>query len=209
MIQGIQHIIFDLGGVIINIDYQATIDAFRQLGISNFDTHFSQALQSDFFEKFEKGEVDEAAFFAYIRNHAKMELSEASIVEAWNAMLLDIPLRRLQLLQQLQLHYNVYLYSNTNSIHEKAFNTQLKEVCGMPNFNVFFDKVFLSHRFGHRKPDREGFQKILDMERLEASTTLFIDDSIQHITAAASLGIQTIHIQPGMSIEADVFKPKY
>lgn len=208
MKQGVQNIIFDLGGVILDVDYQLTASAFGALGISNFETEFSQASQQDFFDRFETGLADEAEFFEYARARCGWDISDQQIIDAWNAMLLRIPLRRLQILQQLQLHYNTFLLSNTNVIHETAFNKMLKEVCGFTSLAVFFDKVYYSHHIGLRKPDEAVFKKILEENNLDAAQTLFIDDSIQHIRAAEGLGIQTIHLLPGMSIEHDIFKSK-
>ncbi|MBX9450225.1 MAG: HAD-IA family hydrolase [Taibaiella sp.] len=208
MVNGIDNIIFDLGGVILDIDYQKSTDAFRALGIPDFEKEFSQAEQSRFFERFEKGEASEQDLFDHINNISSVPLHSQDIIQAWNAMLLRIPLRRLQILQQLQLHYNTFLLSNTNSIHEAAFNRMLKEVCGFQSLAVFFDKVYYSHYVGMRKPDTIIFRKILDDHQIAADRTLFIDDSPQHIASAASLGLKTLHLLPGMTIEEDVFRSK-
>lgn len=206
MIKNIQNIIFDLGGVLLDIDYQKTVEEFEKCGIMTFEQEFIQSHQSDFFQQFEKGEKTEEEFYEYVQKIYPLSISQ--IQSCWNAMLLRIPLRRLQILQQLQLHYNTFLLSNTNSIHEKAFNTMLREVCGFNTLAVFFDKIYYSHHLGMRKPDREIFEFILSENQLNPERTLFIDDSIQHIVTAQSLGIQTIHLTNGMSIENDVFKPK-
>jgi len=152
--------------------------------------------------------LSEVEFYEYIQSIAASELSNEAIDNAWNAMLLRIPLRRLQILEQLRLHYHTILLSNTNVIHERAFNKMLKELVGFQNFGVFFDKVFLSHQVGMRKPDAAIFEMILQDLQLQAASTLFIDDSPQHIATAQSLGIQTILLSPPMTIEKDIFKPK-
>lgn len=203
-----KNIIFDLGGVIMNIDYQKTAQAFKNLRIEDFDELYSQAYQSKLFDKLETGKISREEFFEEINNLTKLNLSNAQIQDAWNAMLLDIPLRRLQILQQLQLHYNTFLLSNTNEIHEELFNQKLKEVCGYNSFGVFFDKIYLSHKVGIRKPDKEIFELILNENELKVADTVFIDDSLQHIESAASIGIQTIYLEKGMTIEKDVFKRK-
>lgn len=208
MIAGIKTIIFDLGGVLLDIDYFATVKAFEALGLKNFQAEFSQALQSSFFEEFEKGERTETEFYQYIQSIAGTSLTNEAIEKAWNAMLLRIPLRRLQILEQLRLHYNTILLSNTNIIHERAFNNMLKELVGFQNFGVCFDKVYLSHQVGMRKPDAIIFEAILEDLQLQPATILFIDDSPQHIATAQSLGIQTILLSPPMTIEKDIFKPK-
>lgn len=206
--KNIRHIILDFGGVIINIDYARTEKAFVDLGISDFAERYSQLQQSDLFNQLEKGKVGKAEFVAEIRKLTGEHITEQQIVDAWNAMLLDIPLRRLQILQQLQLHFDLFLLSNTNEIHEEAFNQILKAQCGFNTMAVFFDKVYYSHRVGMRKPDAEIFQMILDETGISPEKTLFVDDSPQHIEGAKALGLQTIYLQKGMTIEKDIFLPK-
>lgn len=209
MISGIRHIIFDLGGVLLNLDYGATERAFQDLGISNFEEHFTQLSQTPFFDDWETGRIDTAAFISGLRSAApQLELSEPGILNAWNAMLLDFPLRRLQILQQLRIYYDLFLLSNTNEVHELAFNEILRKQHGMNSLGHFFDKVYYSHRVGLRKPDPEIFRMILEENGLKAEQTLFIDDSPQHIEAAKTLGIQTIYLEKGMTIEKDIFLPK-
>lgn len=208
IMEGIKHIIFDLGNVILDIDYQLTIDAFEKLGVTDFSSHFSKQKQSDFMDDFEMGKVSEYEFVDYARPFCNPGTSANQIIDAWNALLLDIPIRRLQILQQLRLDYDLYLLSNTNSIHEKEYNKTVKETCGYENLNFFFDKVYLSHRIGMRKPNAEAFTCILEEHALAPQHTLFIDDSPQHIAAADALGLKTIHMKDDMSMEEDVFKIK-
>ena len=207
--QNIRHIILDLGGVLLNIDYGATEKAFIALGIPDFGARYSQLQQTGVFDDFETGRLDRAAFLSAVRSFAEdIHLTDAQIEAAWNAMLLDFPLRRLQLLQQLRGHYDLFLLSNTNEIHELAFNAILSGAHGLPSLATLFDRVYFSHRVGMRKPGAEVFRHILDENELRPAHTLFIDDSPQHIEMAASLGIQTIWLKPGMTIEDDVFRPK-
>jgi FMN phosphatase YigB (HAD superfamily) len=112
----------------------------------------------------------------------------------------------LQILQQLRLHYDLFLLSNTNEIHEETFNNILMQAHGIPTIGVFFDKVYYSHRVGLRKPMKEIFERVLAENMLKPEHTLFIDDSPQHIAVAKELGIQTIYLEKGMTIEDDVFK---
>jgi FMN phosphatase YigB (HAD superfamily) len=106
----------------------------------------------------------------------------------------------------LQLYYNLFLLSNTNEIHEEAFNGILMRTHGIPNIGVFFDKAYLSHRVGLRKPMKEIFERLMEESGLKPEETLFIDDSPQHVEGAKLLGIQTIYLEKGMTIEGDVFK---
>src|SRR5690606_2734674 len=105
MIKGIRHIIFDLGGVLLNIDYNRTEQAFIKAGIDNFHELYSQLGQTALFDKWEKGHVGRDEFMAALQKAAgKDVITEQQITDAWNAMLLDFPLRRLQILQQLHLY---------------------------------------------------------------------------------------------------------
>jgi len=208
MIKGIRHIIFDLGGVLLNIDYQRTEQAFIQLGITNFPEMYSQLKQSTLFDDFETGRIATKEFVAALQQASGIDVSEKDIIHAWNSMLLDFPLRRLQVLQQLRTYYDLLLLSNTNEIHEAAFNKILEDERGIANIGAFFDRVYLSHRIGMRKPDVAVFERILEENNLKAEHTLFIDDSPQHVEGARKAGIRAIWLEKGMTIEEDIFKPK-
>lgn len=207
MITGIRHIIFDLGGVLLNIDYSLTEKAFVSAGITDFAERYSQLRQTDIFDRLETGRMGREEFIATMQQLAAAPISEAQVLEAWNAMLLNFPLRRLQILQQLRSHYDLFLLSNTNEIHEEVFNNTLHREHGIPNIGVFFDKAYMSHRVGLRKPMPEIFRHVLEENGLKAEHTLFIDDSPQHIEAANAVGIKTIYLEKGMTIEDNVFKP--
>ena len=207
MIQGIRHIIFDLGGVLLNIDYRLTEQAFVKLGIENFSAIYSQLKQSTLFDELEVGRISQAEFFSKLKHTCNISSADEELELAWNAMLLDMPLRRLQLLEQLRHHYDLVLLSNTNEIHEAAFNKIISGTHGY-SLGAFFDRVYYSHRIGMRKPDVEVFEMILNENGFKPGHTLFIDDSPQHIEGAKKAGIQTIWLEPGMTIEDNIFKPR-
>ena len=207
MIKDIKHIIFDLGGVLLNIDYSLTEKAFVNLGIANFNEIYSQLKQSNLFDDFEVGKINDQEFIKALKYYARYSVSDQQIVDAWNAMLLDFPLRRLQVLQQLRIYHDLVLLSNTNEIHEAAFNKIIHNDHHLM-LPTFFDKVYYSHRVGLRKPMPEVFQKVLDDCGFNTEHTLFIDDSPQHIQGAKALGIKTIYLEKGMTIEHDIFKSK-
>ncbi len=206
--QGIKNIIFDLGGVILNIDYKRPQEEFKKLGIKDVETLYSKQNQVELFDLLETGKISEKEFVQKIKESSDLEISDSEIITAWNSILLEFPLRRLQILQQLQLHYNIYLLSNTNEIHEKAFNEMLKIQCGYPSLALFFDRVYLSHRVGLRKPDPKIFELVINENNLKIEETLFIDDSLQHIESASKLGLKTIHLKDNMTMENDIFRAK-
>ena len=189
----------------LNIDYTLTEQAFIAAGITDFPQLYSQLKQSDLFDRLEMGQLSAEEFIAAMQQAAAVPITEAQVIHAWNAMLLDFPVRRLQLLQQLRLYHDLFLLSNTNEIHEAAFNEILQRSHGIPTIGVFFDKVYYSHRVGLRKPMKAIFELVLNDNHIQPEHTLFIDDSPQHIETAKALGIQTIYLEKGMTIEGNVF----
>ena len=188
----IKSIIFDLGAVLLNISYQKTIEEFDKLGIKNSSTFYSKKLQTNIFNLLETGEISESDFIKEIQKQCT-EATNTQILYAWNAMILDLPLRRVELLKQLKKDFNLYLLSNTNSIHIIEFENKI----GRKQYKEFyqlFDKVYYSHKIGHRKPNAEAFQLIIEENNLIAEKILFIDDSPQHIEGAKKLGIKTYHL---------------
>jgi glucose-1-phosphatase len=186
----IKAIIFDLGGVIINLDIPKTISEFNKLTRASFETIYTQANQVSIFDQFDKGEITESCFFDELNQLFSNQLSYQEMLLAWNAMLLDFPENRLDLLKKLQSKYRIFLLSNTNETHIEAFEKILFNAHGYQNLEPFFEKVYYSCRIGMRKPDEEIFNYVLSQHQLTPSETLFIDDSIQHVQSAKRLGIQ-------------------
>lgn len=189
----IDAIIFDFGGVLINLDYQRTIDHFNELGIDDFESLYSQAKQSNLFDDLETGKISAQRFINGILDFLPAGTSPNKVVSAWNAMILDVPQASIDLLQQLQGKYRLFMLSNTNEIHiAKAYSAWGKTTPHTPD--RLFDKVYLSHTLGMRKPHPETFQHVCDEQGLTPSRTLFIDDSIQHIEGAQKIGLNTHHL---------------
>lgn len=196
-------IIFDFGGVIINIDYNATIEAFRNLGITNFDDLYSQAQQNRLFDQIETGEISEQRFINGLLEILPKGITPYQVIHAWNAMILDVPEETIKLLSQLQGKYKLFLLSNTNSIHiEYAWKHWYKTTSQKPE--DLFSKVYLSFEMGMRKPNSEIFSFVCYEQKLNPETTIFIDDSIQHIEGAKTIGLNTIHLDSGRTLQ-DIF----
>ncbi|QHS61579.1 HAD family hydrolase [Chitinophaga agri] len=203
--KGIKHIIFDLGGVIINLNYQLTYKAFEDLGVKEFTSLYNQFTLNTLFDDLETGKVAPEVFLDEMQKHTAPGTTHQQIMDAWNAMLLDFPVRRLQILQQLRQHYGLYLLSNTNVIHMNAFNKILQDSRGIPSLAAFFDKAYYSHEIGLRKPNRESFEFVLEENGLDPAETLFIDDTLPNIEGAKAVGLQTIHLLPPKTM-ADIFR---
>ncbi|MCB9205062.1 MAG: HAD family phosphatase [Flavobacteriales bacterium] len=189
------NIIFDLGGVILNIDYQRTIKAFAELGAKNVDEKYSQLNQTTLFDEFERGEISANDFRTGIRKVFGADVTDASIDDAWNAMLLDLPANRLDLLGRLQGNKRLVLLSNTNAIHANVFEAEMKAVHGIEDLSGFFEKVYYSFEVGMRKPEERIFQLVIDELGFAPEETLFIDDSPQHIEGAKKVGLNAYYLR--------------
>jgi putative hydrolase of the HAD superfamily len=200
-----KNIIFDLGNVILNIDYLLAADAFKKLGLNSFEKQFSQAQQQHLFDSYEKGHITSVEFRKELKTYCKKDTSDQAIDDAWNAMLLDLPSSRLDLLNHLKQTHRTFLLSNTNEIHIDAFHSYLQKNFGIPDLSAHFEKMYLSYKIGMRKPDAEIFEFVLNENKLIALETIFIDDSIQHVEAARKLGIEAYWLDVKKESILDLF----
>jgi len=162
-LKGVKNIIFDLGGVLLNIDFNLTKQAFIKLGVNDFDKYHS---------------------------HANQE----RIIDAWNAMLLDFPIKRKELLTKLKQKFTLFALSNTNETHLKAFHKIIQKNINETSLNNLFHKHYFSNEIGYRKPDSQAFKFVLKDSGINPSETLFIDDTLENILAAKKLNFKTYHL---------------
>ena len=184
--ENIKNIILDLGGVLINLDYNKLNKSLSSMGLSNA---FSKAKQIELFDKLEEGKISDENFLREFNELAKANHNHQTIINAWNSILLDFPQERLHLLRLLAEKYRMFLFSNTNSIHINEVYNILKRDCGVNDLNQYFERIYLSNELGLRKPKPESFKFILEDNQLNANETLFIDDSPQHVEGAKKVGL--------------------
>ena len=140
-----KNIIFDLGGVILNIDYDITAKAFEKLGISQFHKLFSKAEQNQTFDLYEKGLISSDEFRDILQKAVTTPVSKETIDDTWNAMLLDLPPARLDLLKKMKNTHRTFLLSNTNEIHIQCFSKSLQQQIGVSDISDYVEKVYLSY----------------------------------------------------------------
>ena len=202
---GIKNIIFDLGGVIINLDVKKTISEFNRLSNVVFEDIYTSAQQIELFDLLDKGKISNEDFFNELKLKLEYKGNIENLENAWNAMILDIPEHRLDTLVEAKQNYTTFLLSNTNEPHIKNFESDLYSVHGVKHFEDYFDKLYYSCRIGMRKPDTEIFEYVLSKNKLIATETVFIDDSIQHIKGAGECGINAFLLEPNMEV-SDLLK---
>lgn len=189
-----EQIIFDLGGVLIEIDYQATEQAFVKLGLKDFGEKYSQLNQNDLFDQFEKGEISTQHFINKILPLCPKGTSPNKVVAAWNAMLGEFPKEKIELVHRVKSRLPIYMLSNTNEIHIPKVYEAWEKVSDVP-MNALFDEIYLSFEIGKRKPDVSTFMWVCETLNINPSSTLFIDDSPQHIEGAKNAGLQTFYYE--------------
>ena len=189
-----KNIIFDLGGVIINLDEKRTIRAFAQLSSLPKTTIEKRILQFEAYHQFEKGLISDDQFRNALRNEYKIVATDDEIDRCMNAMLLDIPKQRIELIKSLNQH-NIFLLSNTNQIHYTRFNQIFSETTGERSLDAYFTKAYYSHLVLGRKPDAKIYASRLKENELLAKDTLFLDDNLTNLEGAQSVGISTFHIK--------------
>lgn len=200
----IKNVIFDLGGVLLDIDPDRTIQAFRQLGMPDLIKPGGWGYHHEVFLNMEQGLLTEEEFRQGIRELVFDRVTDSQVDAAWCAMIIDFPDAKIKLLQQLQQEHRLYLFSNTNSIHIAHFQRIFREKFGF-SLSDLFVKDYYSNEIGIRKPAPEAFKYVLGHAGLNPDETLFIDDSDQNILGALQTGMHTIHFTPGMVL-ADVFR---
>lgn len=196
----IENIVFDFGGVLIDLDFQRLLKAFKRIGFNDIESQLQTYEREGIFQKYELGEMTTDEFRMAIREKSNITLTDSDIDDLWNLMLVKIPAEKLDFILSLRNNYNVYLLSNTNSIHwdyacKNSFNYK-----GL-GIKDFFIRTFLSYEMHLAKPDKAIYERMLCEAGLVPENTLFIDDSEINCTVAKQLGIQVHHYQIGDSLE--------
>lgn len=197
----IKNIIFDLGGVLVDLDFKKTFAAFKELGVENIEQMYSQHHASELFKKLETGLIGEKEFLAAIRKYVPGIVSDEQIKHAWNAMILGFRPDSLTELERIAKKYRIFLLSNTNSIHLRRVHQVFAEEIGKPSLDQYFSRSWYSNLIGLRKPDKEIYQFVLEDADLDPSETFFIDDTIENIETAIKLGIRSHLLLAGEKIE--------
>ena len=194
-------VIFDFGGVLLNLDLDSTLQAFARLGIPDFKKLFTLYHASPVFLDLEIGKVEPAAFAEGISKEIGRPLPEQEVFDAWNAMLADFRQESLAFVDRLRQTMPTFLYSNTNIIHYEVFQKRIAETTPYAHLNDLFHRAYYSHEMGMRKPHPEGYLHILNEQGLKASETLFVDDNADNIAGAQAVGLLTHHLQPDERVE--------
>lgn len=198
-LKNIKNIIFDFGNVLLNINPALTAEAFKKLGIKDESDFFGGRSSIELMVKYERGQATSEEFIQAISASVSDKVTSEQIIDAWNALLLDFPSMRVELLQQLRSDYRLFLLSNTNQIHFEKYTQQFQAIYGYP-LESLFEKMWFSHQIGLSKPDTAVFEFVLKDKNLNPAETLFIDDTLMHVEAARKSGIYGWHLTQGSDV---------
>ena len=197
----IETIIFDFGGVVIDIDPQLTMNEFGKLGAKELDAEQLQDLIKNLIQKFERGIFTPEVFRGKMKNFLGIEqASDQDFDDAWNALLFDIPGKRIEEIEKAKENYTILLLSNSNEIHYDLYVRDLQLRFGYREFDDLFHKAYFSFDLHMTKPDPEIFEFVIYQHDLDPSKALFIDDSEENILAAQKLGLQTYQIKKPVKV---------
>ena len=203
----IDTIIFDLGGVLLNLDFKRSIDAFINLGFINVEKEMARLLSSrpagnnlSFFHLYETGRISSGEFRDELRKHAGLDISDEDIDRAWTAMLMDLHEENLEIMEKLKGSYRIFLLSNTNPIHIESLHSRNDNSKSYSGLVGLCEKAYYSYEVKMRKPDREIFDHVITDADLDPGKTLFIDDSIPNIETAEDTGLQAYHHKASASL---------
>jgi len=192
----IRNIIFDLGGVLLDLDVQKTFDAFEKMGLSKEVIMERYNSKGNFFFQFEKGQISANEFRESLRKMIGNSVSNEKIDYAWNEMIRGFKNDTIKLLSALSGKYPVYLLSNTNEIHLPFYSEQFREASGGTILQKYFIETYYSHIIGTRKPEPESFRHVLKEAGIEPTETLFIDDFEENCVSAREIGLVAHQFKP-------------
>ena len=196
----VKALLFDLGGVIVNLDYHKTINAFEALGVANTESLYNQFNQTEIFDDFETGSLSGKEFINLMKHQIPTHSSESEIKKAWNAMIIGFEEAKLEQIKRYSERIPCYLLSNTNEIHLEYIQTLLGKM-SFKNLELLFNKCYYSHIIGKRKPHKETFEWVLNDMGYAPEDVLFIEDSPQHIEGAKTTNLNTLYFTNERSIE--------
>ena len=194
VLKNIDTIIFDIGNVLVDIDYEFMVSEFAKIATIDFHQIVTYSHQDRVFDQYERGQISTQDFRSTLRKYLKPDVTDQDIDTAWNSILLHYPAAKFELLKKLRGEYQILALSNINDLHISAVDLAVRQQFGMPDMRSYFDHAFYSHEMGHRKPELEIYQMVLTQRSLNPSRTLFIDDKLENVSAAAALGIKVHHL---------------
>ncbi len=193
-------LLFDLGGVIMTLDWDrmfarwaagSGVTAERLRSRYRFDAPY---------ERHERGEIDEREYYASLRASLGIELDDRAWAAGWAAIFADQIEPTVRLVEQVKDRVPVYAFSNSNAAHERVWSRKFARALG------HFRKVFVSWSLGARKPERAAFEMIAKDIGVPPADILFLDDTLENVEGARAAGLRAVHVKGPQDVR-DALRP--
>lgn len=198
----VKALLFDLGGVLIDIDFERTFRAWEALTPLSVEQIRERFYFDEAYQQHERGQIDLATYCAHLRQTLQLEGSDAQIAAGWNALFIgEIP-ETLRAIEHVAPHVPCYAFTNTNAEHQRAWATQF------PTVVPLFRRVFSSWELGLRKPEHAAFRAVCQHMDVPVQSVLFFDDTVENVEEAKVAGLQAVHVRSPADVEG-ALKPLY
>jgi epoxide hydrolase-like predicted phosphatase len=194
----IKALLFDLGGVVFDVDFQKVFKSWASLSSLDEVQIKSRFKMDEPYQQHERGTIDACTYFDHLRSTLQLTGSDSQILEGWNSIFGAEITESLDAIDQVQDKIPSYGFTNTNRVHQIYWEHHF------PRIQDTFDKIFISSEIGLRKPDAAAFEYILDEISIKPEEMLFFDDTVENTEGAKKLGIQTVLVTGFESVVAAV-----
>jgi len=189
-----ESLLFDLGGVIIDIDFTRAFRAWQPISSLSLDKITERFKFDAPYQRHERGEITAAAYFDHLRATLSLSGDDARILEGWNSIYIgEIP-ETVALIRSARKDLPCHAFTNTNAVHQAAWSAQFPEVTRL------FGRIFASHEIGRRKPEREAFEHIGRTLGVRLDSIMFFDDLIENVEGAQAAGLQAVHVRSSRDV---------
>lgn len=197
----IKALIFDMGGVLVDLDIQGCKDAFRScLGYEEIENLIDACHQKGIYGDLEEGTLSAEEFRAIVLKDSRPDARPEDVDEAMSHILVGVEPYKADMLRGLSSSHKLYMLSNNNPIC-LPYSRKMFEDAGAPLEEVFL-KCYFSFEMKALKPSEAFYKAVLDDIGLPAEDVMFIDDSQKNVDGAIAAGLPAVYYQPGTDLKA-------
>ena len=182
----IEVIVFDLGGVIVNVNFKSPLGMLFDNSGAESNTFKDKFNFSKLLRQYDMGIISAVDFHEKIIDHLDIELSFDEFIRASNDAIEAGDDGIDDIVKSLSKKYKLAILSNTNPVHYEYIKEKYSII-------ELFDHILLSYEMGTVKPDAAAYEKLIKTTSVLPSQHLFIDDRIENICAAKEIGMDGIH----------------
>lgn len=198
--RNIEGLLFDLGGVVIEIDFERALQVWQQWSLLSVEEMRHRFKMDEAYEQHERGEIAASDYFAHLRNLLALDASDPEIVSGWNAIFLNEIVETVDYIRAVQNELPCFAFTNSNPTH------QISWMSAFPRVVESFDQIFVSSELGLRKPEPDAFNAIADATGIHLDAMLFFDDTVENVMGARTLGMPAVHVKGHLDVKQALSK---